>query len=210
MICGIYLYSKAWEFLDIIFVSLMGIQPNLHFIVHHTTTPCLAWLVWTYSSTSGTVFLLASVFMHIFLHAYCGGAKSNFVFQCTSICGHVQLVIGILGSTLALRQKLPQSSNSLDGCLLCVEGPGDRSFCICLAVPQEGRWQAGRRSGWRTEARTALRPQASCSSSTSTLLHPFGVCSGMVLSILRIPLNWEEALEVVLRPETEDVVNDIS
>ena len=48
MIFGVYFYSKAWEFLDIIFVSLMGIQPNLHFIVHHTTTPCLAWLVWTY------------------------------------------------------------------------------------------------------------------------------------------------------------------
>ena len=115
LIFGVYFYSKAWEFLDIILVSLMGIQPNLHFIVHHTTTPCLAWLVWTYRSASGAVFLLANVLMHIFLYAYFGGAKSNFVFQCTRICGHVQLVIGILGSTLALRQKLAQGSSFLDG-----------------------------------------------------------------------------------------------
>ena len=53
--------------------------------------------------------------MHVFLYAYFGGAKSNFVFQCTRICGHVQLVIGILGSTLVLRQKLAQGSGFLDG-----------------------------------------------------------------------------------------------
>ena len=82
---GIYFYSKAWEFLDIALVSLMGIQPNLHFMVHHVSTPCLAWLIWTFRSASGALFLQANVLMHIVLYAYFGGARSQLVLHFTRV-----------------------------------------------------------------------------------------------------------------------------
>ena len=45
-------------------VSLMGVEPNLLFMVHHVTTRRLAWLIWSFHSPDGEVSFLANVPAH--------------------------------------------------------------------------------------------------------------------------------------------------
>lgn len=108
----IYYLSKMWESLDIILVSLQGFPINIHFRVHHNTTPLLAWALLTHKSVGGIVFMILNTLMHFFVYLYFGGCNGSFLFYATRIFGHVQLILGMLfaGGTAVLYFKTPKES----------------------------------------------------------------------------------------------------
>ena len=99
ILLAIYFYSKAWE-LTIWSSSLSWVCGQIFtliFMVHHTTTPILAWLIWKFRPASGGLFLLLNVVMHAVLYAYFGGARQAAVGHFLRFWGHIdiQLVVGI-------------------------------------------------------------------------------------------------------------------
>lgn len=92
----IYFLSKIWESVDILLVALQGFPINLHFRVHHNTTPLLAWALLVYPTVGGVVFMLLNTTMHIFVYLYFGGLNNSFIFYMTRIFGHIQLIAGMI------------------------------------------------------------------------------------------------------------------
>lgn len=94
----VYYYSKMWEAVDIVMVTLQGFPINLHFRVHHNTTPLLAWALLRYPSVSGVVFMILNTCMHFFVYLYFGGFNGSMMFFITRFFGHIQLLGGMLVS----------------------------------------------------------------------------------------------------------------
>jgi hypothetical protein len=108
----IYYYSKLYEFLDIIFVSLMGFPLHPHFQFHHCTTLSFAWTFLFYRSAHGGTFLLANVFMHILLYLYLSQDRTannllhnKVVFYMIRVWGHAQLLIGMVMAWYSLEHS---------------------------------------------------------------------------------------------------------
>jgi hypothetical protein len=98
----IYYFSKIWEATDIFLVALQGFPINLHFRVHHNTTPILAWALLKYPTVGGVVFMILNTFMHLLIYLYFGGCNGSFMFYMTRIFGHVQLIGGIIVTAWAV------------------------------------------------------------------------------------------------------------
>ena len=92
----LYFYSKIWEAVDIVLVSLQGFPINLHFRVHHNTTPLLAWALMEHPSVAGVVFMILNTCMHFFVYLYFGGCNGSFFFAMTRLFGHLQLIWGMI------------------------------------------------------------------------------------------------------------------
>jgi hypothetical protein len=112
----IYYFSKMWESTDIFMVALQGFSINLHFRVHHNTTPLLAWALLTQKSVGGIVFMALNTLMHFFVYLYFGGCSGSFMFYATRIIGHVQLLAGMLfaGGTAITSVKLAGAYDGID------------------------------------------------------------------------------------------------
>jgi hypothetical protein len=95
----IYHLSKFYEAIDIYLFLLSGYIPNLHFAVHHATTPIITlfsvlerprkWWIWP---------TIANLIHHTVMYTAFGGCKS---FQRYLVyTGSVQLAIGLISSIL--------------------------------------------------------------------------------------------------------------
>lgn len=101
----IYYYSKYWESIDLILVMLMGHPINLHFRIHHCTTPILGAVILTFRPASGLTFMILNTFTHFWIYIYHGGWQSRAVFNMIRITGHLQLVVGLCCAGMSLHSQ---------------------------------------------------------------------------------------------------------
>lgn len=99
----IYFYSKFWEAIDIILVSLSNPEYlHIHFVVHHNSTPIIGMVAYLFWTPSSIVFMLLNTFQHFWVYSYFAGLRNNLFFAMTRLFGHLQLVLPIAVSVYSL------------------------------------------------------------------------------------------------------------
>jgi len=103
----VYYLSKIWEWNDIVLCLLRGLKLHPHFRIHHCTTLSLAWTFMETRSGHGGSFMLANLFMHTFVYLYHSSQsfRTIWLFWIIRIWGHVQLIVGVVGTVTALSYR---------------------------------------------------------------------------------------------------------
>lgn len=103
-----YHLSKTYEYLDIILFVLNGGHTgkgdvDLHFVLHHLTTPYLGFFRFLNHYEGWRVFALLNATHHAFMYAFFGGAKQlHVVLQYTR---YIQLVVGMACDVWVAKEK---------------------------------------------------------------------------------------------------------
>jgi hypothetical protein len=92
----VYFLSKLVEVIDLVSVTARGYPVNLHFRVHHYTTPLFGYVGWMSRSAHGASFALANLLMHVMVYAFHSGFQPPQLKSCLRFWQHVQLSTGIL------------------------------------------------------------------------------------------------------------------
>lgn len=99
----LYFWSKFYEYTDVVTVRASGGHIDLHFAVHHLTTPYLAYLrVMEYDDGWRLMAALNTVH-HVFMYAYFGGFE--FCRKALPVTGSTQLIVGLVGELSILWRK---------------------------------------------------------------------------------------------------------
>lgn len=100
-----YLYhaSKFYEYVDILGVRASGGDIDLHFGVHHLTTPYVTYVRVLHHSDGWWIVGALNALHHAFMYAYFGGAQS--LRAVLPVTGTAQLVVGLVGESWVLWRK---------------------------------------------------------------------------------------------------------
>ena len=79
---------------------------NAHFLVHHFSTPVLAFFFLISRSTHGLIFMLFNLIMHVAVYAFHAGLRSASLFSFIRTWQYVQLGGGFFFAIFSLVQKL--------------------------------------------------------------------------------------------------------
>ena len=126
----IYLYSKLWEFQDIIWVYLSGRKASIsfQFWFHHMTTYPLTLLLKHTGALCSFWMIFSNLVAHIFVYLFFAGWRSPLFSSLMTFMGTFQLLVGISSSACALYWRLiahqPFLVNTLHGELF--------SFCVYM------------------------------------------------------------------------------
>lgn len=91
----LYHASKFYEYVDILGVRAGGGDIDLHFAVHHLTTPYLTYVRVLHYSHGWRVVAALNAFHHVLMYAYFGGA--GFLRPALPVTGTIQLLVGLGG-----------------------------------------------------------------------------------------------------------------
>ncbi|KAG6040324.1 hypothetical protein E4U41_000921 [Claviceps citrina] len=99
----LYFSSKFYEYLDVLAVRASGGHIDLHFAIHHLTTPYLAcWRVMEYDD-GWRVMAALNMVHHVLMYASFGGLA--FCRTVLPVTGSTQLVVGLVGELWILWRK---------------------------------------------------------------------------------------------------------
>lgn len=136
----IYHLSKFYEYTDVLAVRASGGIINLHFAIHHLTTPYLTLVRVLHNSEGWKIGAAFNVFHHVIMYAYFGGVST--LRGLLPWTGTAQLVGGLLVEVMVVREKMERKSgrvwpNFVAGGLGCVY------FCLwvreLVQMRDEGR-----------------------------------------------------------------------
>jgi hypothetical protein len=104
-----YHLSKTYEYLDIILFVLIGGHTgkgdiDLHFVLHHLTTPYLGYFRFLHNYDGWRVFALLNATHHAFMYAFYAGAKD--LLGVLKYTRYVQLVVGMGCDAWIAREKV--------------------------------------------------------------------------------------------------------
>ncbi|KAG8422785.1 hypothetical protein J3459_010070 [Metarhizium acridum] len=99
----IYHLSKFYEYVDVLGVRAGGGEIELHFAVHHLTTPYLTYVRVLYYSQGWKVVAAPNAFHHVLMYAYFGGAGA--LRSVLPVTGTIQLLLGLGGEAWLLWKK---------------------------------------------------------------------------------------------------------
>jgi hypothetical protein len=91
----LYHASKFYEYVDIIGVRASGGDIDLHFAVHHLTTPYLTYARVLHNSQGWQLVAALNALHHVLMYAYFGGA--GFLRPALPVTGTIQLLVGLGG-----------------------------------------------------------------------------------------------------------------
>lgn len=96
--------SKFYEYVDVLLVRASGAEIDLHFAVHHLTTPWLTFVrVVRHGDGGWRPFAALNAFHHVLMYAYFGGAD---IFRpALPVTGTAQLIAGLAAETWLIRTK---------------------------------------------------------------------------------------------------------
>ena len=122
----LYLYSKLWEFQDIVWVYLSGIKPaiTVQFWFHHLTTFPLTSMLFERGAVASFWMIYSNIVAHVFVYLFFAGLRTPVWSRCMMIMGTLQLLIGISSSSISLFfrivLKTPFAVNDLKGELIAL------------------------------------------------------------------------------------------
>lgn len=99
----LYHASKFYEYIDILGVRASGGAIDLHFAVHHLTTPYLTYVRVLHHSQGWRVVAALNAFHHVLMYAYFGGV--GFLRPVLPVTGTIQLLVGLGGEAWVLWKK---------------------------------------------------------------------------------------------------------
>ena len=121
LMVGGYLYSKLWEFQDLVWVYLSGkrMAISAQFWFHHLTTFALTHLLFHRGSLASFWMVYSNIVAHVFVYLFFAGLRTPLCSRLMLVTGTLQLLIGILSCLTALFYRLflhsPFSVNDLTG-----------------------------------------------------------------------------------------------
>lgn len=98
-----YYLSKLWEFLDIVFVTLMGGDVAWQFKFHHWTTLSVAWVSAHYGLGNVLATCFVNAFHHIGMYLFFAGVRQTKLMLLFT--GTLQLLLGIGCAVGSLYQR---------------------------------------------------------------------------------------------------------
>lgn len=99
----VYHASKFYEYIDILGVRASGGDIDLHFAVHHLTTPYLTFVRVLHYSQGWRIVAALNAFHHVLMYAYFGGV--GFLRPVLPVTGTIQLLVGLGGEAWILWKK---------------------------------------------------------------------------------------------------------
>ncbi|KAK2608383.1 hypothetical protein QQS21_003069 [Conoideocrella luteorostrata] len=99
----LYFASKFYEYIDVLGVRASGGEIDLHFAVHHLTTPYLTYIRAIRYDEGWRIVAALNAFHHILMYAFFGGA--GFCRPALPVTGTAQLVAGLIGEAWMIWRK---------------------------------------------------------------------------------------------------------
>lgn len=96
-------YSKVYEYVDVLGVRAGGGVIDLHFAIHHLTTPYLTLVRVLWYPAGWRVIGVMNTFHHVLMYAYFGGA--TYLRPALSVTGTAQLIVGGAGEIWFISQQ---------------------------------------------------------------------------------------------------------
>ena len=107
----VYHVSKFYEYVDVLGVRASGGSIELHFAIHHLTTPYLTYMRVLHHSEGWQLIAALNAFHHILMYAYFGGV--TMLRPILAITGSVQLAVGVVGESWILNRNMRQEHSPI-------------------------------------------------------------------------------------------------